>query len=450
MSVTTFQAAGIFRRRQSLPVENVALAYAKLVAAQKGDRGEAATLIRQRLASARQPGPYRAAFLRWQRRTPPGDAARRVLRFKAAAPVLCGLGEPTPLENGLSLQHTFGTPLLPGSSLKGVTRAWMRGWYAGDETWGEGSPAFRTLFGAGGHDGEAAAVDFLDAWMEPTVEHPFTAEILTPHQASYYQGKEAPDGLDGPIPVTFLAVDKGVTFRVVLEGDPGWLDAAVEALTQALAEQGVGAKTRAGYGRLLPLGQLDGVDQGAQEALRTARLPAAPPDEQLDMLATGRSAQDMVGHLKDWMQEKAPRDPLFGHLRRDEQTQRAVAGWLRARDVLGAWRKGSRAEKELRRLALGWLGDAPAAAAPAPAEAKPTPASGRFGDRALSPADTAPLPKNRKKQGKERNARVKRLVRGGYSEAAVLEFLEFLAASGAPVGARNEVRRAYGMDLIEK
>lgn len=193
------------------------------------------------------PSGYNSAFNRLRARTAAGPAYRRVLLVTSLAPVICGMGERTPGENGLMLHPVYGVPFLPGTSLKGILRAWVLS-QAWGRDWQEGGVYFRELFGQAGHDGVAAVIDILDALPVPGAPM-FTLDVLTPHHADYYGGKGAPLGWEGPNPVHFLAAAKGVRFRVVVEGDPEWATKATEWLALALAERGVGAKSRAGYGR---------------------------------------------------------------------------------------------------------------------------------------------------------------------------------------------------------
>ena len=198
-------------------------------------------------ASARTPSSYDRAFDRLRARTAAGPAYRRVLLLTSLAPVICGMGERTPGENGLTLHPVYGVPFLPGTSLKGILRAWVlsQAWGA---DWQEGGVHFRELFGQGGHVGAAGIVDILDALPVPGTAL-FTLDVLTPHHADYYEAGSAPLGWKGPNPVQFLAAPQGVRYRVVVEGDPAWVSKAAEWLALALAERGVGAKSRAGYGR---------------------------------------------------------------------------------------------------------------------------------------------------------------------------------------------------------
>lgn len=192
---------------------------------------------------------YDKAFKRMRARTHAGPPYRSVLCATSLAPVLCGMGERTPGENGLTLHPVYGVPFLPGTSLKGILRAWVLSQDWGED-WREGGGYFRDLFGVGGHDGVAGVLDILDALPVPTSTM-FTVDVLTPHYERYYQSirADAPLGWEGPNPVRFLAAAKGLDFRIVIEGDPAWVPKATEWLALALSERGLGAKSRAGYGR---------------------------------------------------------------------------------------------------------------------------------------------------------------------------------------------------------
>ena len=48
----------------------------------------------------------------------------RTFTGKVAWRLIVGLGLPSPLETGITLHHLYGFPYLPGSAIKGVTRAW--------------------------------------------------------------------------------------------------------------------------------------------------------------------------------------------------------------------------------------------------------------------------------------------------------------------------------------
>lgn len=226
------------------PVGHVGLASTKLLEGVRAE--ERAQELRRVLDGARPPAGYRPAYERWRNFTPP-TTERAVAVVKCEDLVLCGLGSPSPTENGLALHAVWGTPWLPGTSLKGITRAWMRDRGAATE-------ALRDWFGwapeSSDDEGAAGAIDFLDAWWVPEDTVPWALEVLTPHHGEYYRGQGAPTGEESPLPHTFLAA-RG-SFRLVVEGPEGWASEGLGHLLTALAERGVGAKTRAGYGRMVP------------------------------------------------------------------------------------------------------------------------------------------------------------------------------------------------------
>jgi CRISPR-associated protein Cmr6 len=183
--------------------------------------------------------------------------------------ILIGHGLTSAHEVGLTLHHTYGTPVIPGSALKGVLAHYVhRTIGAADERWrgpmldddgrvvDDPGVFFRTLFGAapseGDEQGYAGVVAFHDALMHPGPGKPLAADVLTPHQTEYYRDASAdPNDYTSPIPVGFISVKPGVRFDVWLSGDDaGWVGTAATLLEHALREHGVGGKTSSGYGRL--------------------------------------------------------------------------------------------------------------------------------------------------------------------------------------------------------
>jgi CRISPR-associated protein Cmr6 len=173
----------------------------------------------------------------------------RALVFKASVlgRLVVGLGQKGVLEAGLRLEATWGVPILPGSSLKGLAAATAHR-LVEDAAWHRGQASFETLFGT---TDEGGAVVFHDAWWIPgdAKTLPIHPDVMTVHHQDYYAGKSvAPSDLDSPVPVPFATVNGD--YLVVLEGSPEWCRAAEELLAHGLAELGAGAKTNAGYGRM--------------------------------------------------------------------------------------------------------------------------------------------------------------------------------------------------------
>lgn len=443
----------------AIPIQHVGLALSKLAPLEAnlgGEKGAFSSFVRDRLARATPHPSYADAFRRWQRRTAPGPLWRRVLRLKAEVPVLVGMGEPTPSENGLSLHPCWGTPILPGSALKGVCAAWCAETHASGP-WAVGGEDYHSLFGRmperGGEGAEAGAVDFLDALAEPEGLE-WTAEVLTPHHADYYQGKGPPTGWDGPIPVTFLGA-RG-TFRLVLEGPPAWLDRAAALLVEALSARGVGSKTRAGYGRLIEVAGLDRVDREALDTAAKRDFPSWEPSAQLRHLQESGSEAGLAQSLELWLLQKPPQLAQVAELRRDEATWRAVAGWFESRGAVADWRKRARGKHgeraaELLAAVRPWLPEEPLGEEPGKAsttiddrsgESEPGPSS-TFGPNRLS--ELPELPGNDKKRAKVINDLATRVASGRFDEESVRRALAFLVDAEAKGGTINMVRRAYGL-----
>ncbi|RME22744.1 MAG: hypothetical protein D6798_15085 [Deltaproteobacteria bacterium] len=321
--------------RKELPqIDNVGVVLSRLAPpqARRGDRtgqDEQLAFLRDRLAAARPGAWYTRAFRRWQRATPP-TAWRRVLRFKTDGPLTVGMGEASPLENGLSLHATCGTPILPGSSLKGLCRSWCSRHFE-DGPWAPGRDGFRTLFGTGGDDGEAGGVDFLDGLLEPNTGG-FRLEVLTPHHGAYYREEGAPRGWEKLVPVHFLAVEG--SFRVVLEGPPQWLEPAVEILVAALSREGVGSKTRAGHGRLSLV----------EEEKPAVPGPGGGPGDGGGAFARVLAAHENVQQVQDavraWvLRQPVALDDVAALPRDDAATCREVAAWLDTKANRKRWNK---------------------------------------------------------------------------------------------------------------
>lgn len=181
----------------------------------------------------------------------------RLRRFggRIAGRLLVDYGRANAVETTASFHHAWGVPRIPGSALKGLTRAAME---VSDE------PAARVaeLFG---ELSRAGRLTFYDALPADGV-FALALDVLTPHHREYYAGDEPPADWQSPVPHTFLdVVDTEFEFCVALERrrgrESGARDAgsdgddehvladAASKLRTALEDFGVGAKTSAGYGR---------------------------------------------------------------------------------------------------------------------------------------------------------------------------------------------------------
>ena len=153
-------------------------------------------------------------------------------QLKVDGRMVLGLGSESPLETGLRLNHTYGTPLIPGSALKGLAAHYC------DQVWGKQEQEFQkeikwtdedgnkrkrpgnyfqTLFGTTEDSGH---IIFHDAWITPdSLQDSLVRDVMTVHHPKYYneQGNSAPSDFDDPTPIPFLSV-RG-TFEIALHCD---------------------------------------------------------------------------------------------------------------------------------------------------------------------------------------------------------------------------------------
>ena len=197
------------------------------------------------------------------------DALR--CRGRTVGPMTLHLARSGALENaGIALHPVYGFAWLPGTGIKGMTRAWTETvWAPGEsdpeEAWRLIDATFGTSPGSerkkswrsSEPTGTAAAgrIVFHDAWpiSWPRLER----DIVNNHHTAYYHGEGDPGDWENPVPVNFLAVASGAEFEfAVSDRSPGGddlADLAMNWLRAALWHAGAGAKTAAGYGRIAPV-----------------------------------------------------------------------------------------------------------------------------------------------------------------------------------------------------
>lgn len=198
--------------------------------------------------------------------------------FNTKGRMVIGLGGENVLETGLTLHHTYGTPLIPGTALKGLASHYCdQVWGARDQgeefkRWREGVPGgtyHKAIFGTTDDSGH---IVFHDAWITPeTLTKSLQSDVMTPHHGDYYSGSGAPTDFDDPNPVTFLSVvgTFHITVSCDVTGDEGkkWAQLVFYMLSEALREWGIGGKTNAGYGRL------EKIDPNARPAQNAPTVP---------------------------------------------------------------------------------------------------------------------------------------------------------------------------------
>ena len=185
----------------------------------------------------------------------------KTLLLKNTSRFVTGLGREHPLENGFTWHHSLGVPYLPGSSVKGILRAWYREngpWDEANNRWEEDG-AVKTLFGSHEQDDEGNEYGvgrFVCLDMLPTAPPDLDVDIITPHYGPYYQDGKTPGDWHSPVPISFLTVEVGAGWQLAILPGPARrtvpqedLAKVAEMLSDALVWLGAGAKTAVGHGR---------------------------------------------------------------------------------------------------------------------------------------------------------------------------------------------------------
>jgi CRISPR-associated protein Cmr6 len=298
----------------------------------------------ERLAEHAVSPDYARSFDRWKASfSATGD---RLAELTLASRLLIGHGNASAIDVGLTVHHTWGVPVIPGSALKGLVAHYVDATYGpaepdkkpweqqGNErvradyqgvTWNrrriERGPGavYRALFGApdaredatmreNGFEAGAAAglVTFHDALYVPgslADNKPFSADVLTVHQKGYYDssGQSAPNDYDSPNPVAFLTVRPKCRLLLALSGPSEWTELAAHLLADAFKNWGVGGKTAAGYG----MGTVG--EWKAPEPRRSKTEQAV-----VDLEKHGKDA--LSGDIEKWLRGEAVTGPMRAQL----------------------------------------------------------------------------------------------------------------------------------------
>ena len=241
------------------------------------------------------PEGYKEYLIRWVSSLEEETARQKPFKrcYRSKSRLLIGHGNASPTEVGLTLHRTWGVPMIPGSSLKGLLAHYLETAYGPDGTESTeeeknlrkpyGGPAskdgvgefYKWLFGAAGtedkpDEAERGHLVIYDALWVPgneTQRIPLARDILTVHQKDYYRTtapEKYPNDYDDPNPVSFISVGPGARFMMSFmliwtEKDRTYyaeretiIKRVERYLDEALGQWGIGGKTSSGYGRMEP------------------------------------------------------------------------------------------------------------------------------------------------------------------------------------------------------
>lgn len=286
------------------------------------------------IQSIRPPASYRRFYQRWKESLQQLGPCTLLAEASVEGRMAVGLGNESVLETSVTLHRTYGVPYIPGSALKGLAAAAAHKRLADHVSWrkagkGEDEPAgesHKLMFG----DQESSGyVTFHDAlWIPQGDQLPLRLDVMTVHHADYYQKGMAPTEWDDPNPVAFATAHG--RYLIAVSGPYDWADAAMKILTAALAEDGIGAKTASGYGRL-KVTRLDSKPEQPSRAgsASTSALPSWAA--RIRLIQPGNAAQmvpDILGKLTGDERRLAARE-IIQHLTLKVLRQKKDRDWVK-------------------------------------------------------------------------------------------------------------------------
>lgn len=219
-----------------------------------GKKGDAFAQFIERLAKMPAPDIYKHAYRRWQ--TVTGDPDRFTAWIgRVDGRLFIGTGGTSTIEAAVTLHHTYGMPVIPGSAQKGLAAAFARARDIDQETcetvFGREAPESSDNPDELGVDesdnGAAGYMIFHDAWWVPDQGcNPLVADIGAGHHLEYYakRGSKPATDFDSPVPNALIAIQG--SFRFAVEGEPEWAAWTAALLKDAMSHWSIGAKN-AGY-----------------------------------------------------------------------------------------------------------------------------------------------------------------------------------------------------------
>lgn len=194
---------------------------------------------------------YKEAFRRWK-------AAMESLGYllipgELASALAIGMGGESVSEVGITLQHTYGVPYIPGTGIKGLCHSVALESTQIRDGQSESDLSLEAVTYLFGSTEVAGTCVFADAWYDPdsVAGKPLTRDTITVHHQKYYGShgrQEVPSDFDDPNPVSFVSVRAKTRFLFAIRPPEGWGEYVAGMLKWALDHRGIGGKKNAGYG----------------------------------------------------------------------------------------------------------------------------------------------------------------------------------------------------------
>lgn len=126
--------------------------------------------------------------------------------------LVIGMGEVSVREVSIKLDHIYGIPFIPASSIKGAFRSYLNEKYSklDDVENIIEHPLIIKLFGTEDQKGKLI---FLDTYPE---KFQLSVDIMTPHYGEYYSDGKVPVDSLRPNPIKFPVVKEGAIFKFIM------------------------------------------------------------------------------------------------------------------------------------------------------------------------------------------------------------------------------------------
>ncbi len=150
------------------------------------------------------------------------------------------LGAASVYETSILFHRNYSIPIIPGSAVKGTSHHFAQKYRRLTDEQEE------EIFGTQNLKGK---VIFFDALPIISAKDDFVVlDVMKVHYRDYYEKGEYPGDWMSPILIPFLTVEK-IEYQFIVTSKNGKLaENSISLVKEAIVEQGIGAKTSAGYG----------------------------------------------------------------------------------------------------------------------------------------------------------------------------------------------------------
>jgi CRISPR-associated protein Cmr6 len=166
------------------------------------------------------------------------------IEAKLDSPMLVGIGNPSIDEIGFYWNRNYSVPTVPGSSIKGAFRNYWK-------TEKLDGSIEKIIFGSDDNNNSSRGeVVFMEAI--PVDKFDLMQEFQTPHFGDYYSSNKVPNDVHNPVPLNFISVKEGSTYRfdfLTKNPDENIAKEIKKHFKIILEYIGIGSKTSMGYGR---------------------------------------------------------------------------------------------------------------------------------------------------------------------------------------------------------